>query len=32
VDAFYLSDANGKPLNEAQQSSVGSIMLAALTR
>ena len=30
VDAFYLSDADGKPLNPELQASVGSIMLAAL--
>jgi [protein-PII] uridylyltransferase len=30
VDAFYLSDADGKPLNSELQASVGSTMLAAL--
>jgi len=30
VDAFYLTDADGKPLNEEQQASVGTTMLAAL--
>jgi [protein-PII] uridylyltransferase len=30
VDAFYLTDADGKPLSEQQQLDVGSSMMAAL--
>jgi [protein-PII] uridylyltransferase len=32
VDAFYLTDADGKPLSEPHQAQVTETMMAALTR
>ena len=32
VDAFYLTDSDGKPLSESHQAQVTDTLLAALTR